>query len=170
MYWCKYLWWHHQLSHRDYLLDDLGVSNRTIVVRLFEIDYYVSNLFWLLIWFQCFDSKSENVLQSSNSLNNKINFGTSTPGHYCNVSNQYLTMAVNSSQPTVYYVIIIYYYYFRSHLQRLRLCMEDEEEYEDKINWYEDEVGAWIVATPRSYEWRQSQLRRLQLCMEEEEE
>ena len=115
MYWCKYLLWHHRFSHREYLLDNLGVSTGTIVVRLFETDYYVSNIYFivlLLFWFQFFDSKSENNLQSSNSLNNKRKFGTPTPGHYCNVSNQYLIMGVNSSQPTVYCVIIIYYYYF----------------------------------------------------------
>ena len=56
------------------------------------------------------------------------------PGHYCNVINQYLPMAVNSSQPIVYCVIIIYYYYFQSQLRRLRLCMEEEEEYEDELN------------------------------------
>ena len=122
----------------------------------------------LLFWFQCFDSKSENVLQSSNSLYNKRNFVTPTPGHYCNVSNQYLTMAVNSPQPTVYCVIIIYYYYFWSQLRLIRLCMEEEEEYKDKLNWYEDEVGVGIVATPRSYECRWSQLRRQRLCTEEE--
>ena len=68
--------------------------------------------FLVTIWFQCFNSKYENVLQYSNSFNNKRNFGTPTPGHYCNVSNQYLTMAVNSSQPSVYCVIIIFYFYF----------------------------------------------------------
>ena len=168
MYWCKYLLWHHRFSHREYLLDNLGVSTGTIVVRLLEIDYYVSNIYpffvLLLFWFQCFDSKSKNVLQYSNSLNNKRNFGTPTPGSYCNASNQYLTMAVNSSQPTVYCVIIIYYYYFWSQLQRLRLCMKEEGEDEDELNWYEDEVGVGIVATPRSYESCLSQLRR-QRCV-----
>ena len=170
MYWCKYLLWHHQFSHREHLLDNLGVSTGTIVVRLFESDYYVSNIYFflLLFWFQCFDSKSNNVLQSLNSLNNKRNFGTPTPGHYCNVSNQYLTMAVNSSQPTVYCVIIIYYHFFRLQVQRLRLCMEEEEEYVDKLNWYEGEVGVGIVDTPRSYECSRSQLRRQRLCTEEE--
>ena len=103
--------WHHWFSHREYLLDNFGVSTRTIVVRLFENNYYVSNIYnfvMLPFWFQYFDSKYENVLQSSNSLNNKRNFGTLTPGHYCNVSHQYLTMAVNSSQPSVYCVIIIF--------------------------------------------------------------
>ena len=46
--------------------------------------------------------------------------------------------------------------------------MEEEEEYEDEINWYEDEVGIGIVATPRSYESRQSQLQQKRLCTEEE--
>ena len=58
----------------------------------------------LLFWFQCFDSKSENYLYSSNPLYDKSNFGTLTPSHYCNVSNYYLTMEFNSSQPTVYCV------------------------------------------------------------------
>ena len=47
--------------------------------------------------------------------------------------------------------------------------MEKEEEYEDKLNWYEDKVGVGIVATPRSYKYRQSQLRRKQLCTKEED-
>ena len=59
-------------------------------------------------------------------------------------------MAVNSSQPIVYCVIIIYYYYFRSQLQQLRLCMEEEEEYEGELNCYDDKVGVVIVTTPRS--------------------
>ena len=46
--------------------------------------------------------------------------------------------------------------------------MEEEEEYEDELNWYDDEVGVVIVTTPRSYESRQPQLRRQQLCTEEE--
>ena len=139
MYWRKYFQWHHRFSHREYLLDNFGVSTGTIVVRLFENDYYVSNIymfFWLPFWFQCFDSKYDNVLQSSNSFNNKKNFGIPTPGHYCNVSNQYLTMALNSSQPSVYCVIIIFNFIFRSQVRRLRLFFEEEEEeYEDNLNW-----------------------------------
>ena len=45
---------------------------------------------------------------------------------------------------------------------------EEEEEYEDELNWYDDEVGVVIVTTPRSYKSRRSQLRRQQLCTEEE--
>ena len=37
--------WYHRFSHREYLLDNLGVSTGTIVVRLFENDYYVSNIY-----------------------------------------------------------------------------------------------------------------------------
>ena len=45
---------------------------------------------------------------------------------------------------------------------------EEEEEYEDELNWYKDEVGVGIVTKPRSYECRQSQLRQQQLCTKEE--
>ena len=34
--------------------------------------------------------------------------------------------------------------------------MEEEEEYEEKLNWYEEEIGVGIVTTPRSYESRRS--------------
>ena len=170
MYWYKYLLWHHRFSHREYLLDNLGVSTGTIVVRLFEIDYYVSNIFpfFVTILNPMFWFKVRECFKSSNSLNNKRFFGTPTPGHYCNVSNQYITMAVNSSQPTVYCVIIIYYYYFRSQLRRFWRCIEEEEEYDNELNWYKGKVGVGIVSTPRSYESRWSQLRQQRLCTEEE--
>ena len=45
MHWRKYYQWHHRFSHREYLLDNFGVSTRTKVVRLFENDYYVSNIY-----------------------------------------------------------------------------------------------------------------------------
>ena len=46
--------------------------------------------------------------------------------------------------------------------------MEEEEEYEGELNWYDDEVGVVIFTTPRSYESRLSQLQRQQLCTKEE--
>ena len=46
--------------------------------------------------------------------------------------------------------------------------MEEEEEYEDKLNWYDDKVGVVIVTTPRSYKSFRLQLQRQQLCTEEE--
>ena len=46
--------------------------------------------------------------------------------------------------------------------------MEEEEEYEDELNWYDDEVGVVIVTTSRSYESRQAQLWRQWLCTDEE--
>ena len=45
---------------------------------------------------------------------------------------------------------------------------EEEEEYEDELNWYNDEVGVVVVTTPRSYESRRLQLQRQRLCTEEE--
>ena len=41
---------HHQFSHWDYLLDNLGLSTGSIVVRLFGLDYYVSNIYCLLLY------------------------------------------------------------------------------------------------------------------------
>ena len=105
----------------------------------------IFTLFYLVtILIPIFRLKTRNYLYSSNSLNNKRNFGTPTPSHYCNVSNKYLTMTVNSLQPTVYCVIIIYYYFFRSQLRR-RLCMEEEEEE------YQGSCGHWN-ALPRGQE------------------
>ena len=46
--------------------------------------------------------------------------------------------------------------------------MEEEEEYEDELNWYDDEVGVVIFTTPRSYDARRLRLWQQQLCTEEE--
>ena len=48
--------------------------------------------------------------------------------------------------------------------------MEEEEEYDDELNWYDDKVGVVIVTTPRSYESRRFQLRRQWLCTDEKAE
>ena len=48
MYWCNYIIWHHQFSHRNYLLDNLGVSTGIIVRWMFGFDYYVSNIYRIL--------------------------------------------------------------------------------------------------------------------------
>ena len=77
-------------------------------------------------------------------------------------------MAVNSSQPSIYCVIIIFNFIFRSQVRRLRLFFEEEEENEDELNWYDDEVGVVIVATPRSYKSRRLRLRQQKLCTEVE--
>ena len=155
------IWREHQHKYWNY--------SHTTVWNLLLCVKYLLYLILLLFWFQCFDSKSENYLYSSNSLNNKRNFGAPTPSHYCNVSNQYLTMEVNASQPTVYCVIIIYSLFFRSRLRRRRLCMEEEEDYEDERDYDEDEVGVGIIATTRSYEHRWSRLRKRRLRTKEEE-
>ena len=63
MYWRKYFQWHHQFSHCEYLLDNFGVSTGTIVVWLFENDYYVSNIYF----FFCYHFDSNVSIQSTMS-------------------------------------------------------------------------------------------------------
>ena len=55
MYRCNYIVWYHQFSHCHYLLDNLGVSTGSIVIRIFGFDYYVSNIYCILFCYY-FDS------------------------------------------------------------------------------------------------------------------
>ena len=62
MHWRKYYQWHHRFSHREFLLDNFGVSTGTIVVRLVENDYFLSNIYMFLF---CYHFDSNVSIQST---------------------------------------------------------------------------------------------------------
>ena len=72
-----------------FLLDDLGVSTGSIVVRMFGFDYYVSNIYCLL-FYQCFDSEFLIKIMKFDIffkyILRKRNSSTLTPSYLGNVS------------------------------------------------------------------------------------